>query len=463
MFAVAPTYTQRLSHALQATSENVNIALMTPYTGGNLGDWAIQEATVTNIRERYPNASLHLVTMLPALTTKLHGVPSIPIYRSGQWQADPDSLISTHDNGVDDTSIAPKRGVFGRVKAGVKSTRRLYAVLKPVHDTLSPAYNELLHIARAYRFLRDVDLLIVSGGGQLDEYWGGPWDHPYALFKWGLLAKLAGSRFVVLSVGTCDLDSKVSLFFIRHALRLASYRSYRDRTSKELLKHMAFTRNDKVYPDLAFSYSNGEVSKGSAKNRIRKVVGVSPIAYLAPGWPKQNSAVFQQYFEALVAFAGILIERGYLVVLFSTDGPDREIVSDIVDALTKERDLDVSGKLSHPRTHTLSELFDQLRQVDYVVASRLHGVLLSHRFCLPVLAISYDRKVDTYMADVGLSEHCVDIHDVTADSLVEAFERLTEESESIRSRLVEINHRYARDLQHQYDVVLEQNEKRETS
>jgi polysaccharide pyruvyl transferase WcaK-like protein len=402
--------------------------------------------------------------MRPVLTTELHGVPSIPIDRTQEWPGDPASLVDTHDDGLDSTSTAAEPGLSRRLKAAVRSIRPVYAVLKRVLDRSWFVYDELLHIRRAYRFLRSADLLVVSGGGQLDEYWGGTWGHPYALFKWGLLAKLAGSRFIVLSVGTCELESKVSLFFIRHALRLASYRSYRDRTSKELLKHMAFTRNDEVYPDLAFSYSNSELSKNSAKKSNRKVVGVSPIAYLAPGrWPKQNNAVFRPYFETLVAFVRILIRRGYSVVLFSTDATDRAVVSDMVDALTQESDLDVSGKLNHARTHTLPELLDQLRQVDYVVASRLHGVLLSHRFLLPVLAISYDRKVDTYMADLGLSEYSVDIHDVTTDSLVEVFEALTEDSESIRSTLLEINDRFARDLQHQYDVVLEQGGSREAS
>jgi hypothetical protein len=63
------------------------------------------------------------------------------------------------------------------------------------------------------------------------------------------------------------------------------------------------------------------------------------------------------------------------------------------------------------------------------------------------------------MADVGLAEYCVDIHDLTADSLVEVFEALTKNSESIRSALLEINHHYARRLQHQYDVVLKQDRK----
>jgi polysaccharide pyruvyl transferase WcaK-like protein len=435
---------------------------MTPYTGGNLGDWAIQEAAIANIKERHPDASLTLVTMLPGLTSTLHGVPSIPVGRSGEWLIDA-APMAEHEEGVDQPTVARKQSALGRIKEAVKSTPRLHAALKPVHRWLWPVYGELLHIARVYRFLKSVDLLIVSGGGQLDEYWGGPWDHPYALFKWGFLAKLTGSRFVVLSVGTCELESKVSVFFIRRALRFASYRSYRDRTSKELLEDFAFTRNDEVYPDLAFSFPHSGVFENPAREHDRKVVGVSPIAYLGPGWPKQDSAVFRAYFETLVAFVRTLIEQGFAVILFSTDGPDRAIVRNMVDALGNEKGLDVRGKLRHPRTHTLPELFEQLRQVDYVVASRLHGVLLSHRFCLPVLAISYDRKVDTYMEDVGLSEHCVDIHHVTTDSLVEAFEALTGQSESIRSTLRDINDRCARDLQRQYDVVLAPSENREAS
>ena len=128
----------------------------------------------------------------------------------------------------------------------------------------------------------------------------------------------------------------------------------------------------------------------------------------------------------------------------------------MVEALENEEGLDTS-KLRHPRTHTLPEFLEQVRQVDYVVASRLHGVILSHRLCLPVLAVSYDRKVDTHMEDVGLSKHTVDIHDLSLSSLVAAFDALISESQSIRSTLRGVNDRYERELRHQYDAVLGEN------
>ncbi len=53
--------------------------LLTPYTGGNLGDAAIQEAVIANIRKRIPDAQIVLVTLSPEDTTRLHGMRSFPI------------------------------------------------------------------------------------------------------------------------------------------------------------------------------------------------------------------------------------------------------------------------------------------------------------------------------------------------------------------------------------------------
>src|SRR6185437_9395874 len=55
--------------------------------------------------------------------------------------------------------------------------------------------------------------LIVSGGGQLDEEWGGAWGHPFALFKWAMLARLAKVPLAFASVGACKAASTTSRFF----------------------------------------------------------------------------------------------------------------------------------------------------------------------------------------------------------------------------------------------------------
>ena len=49
--------------------------------------------------------------------------------------------------------------------------------------------------------LRTQDLLIISGGGQLDEEYGGAWRLPFAICKWVLLARLARVPCAMASVG----------------------------------------------------------------------------------------------------------------------------------------------------------------------------------------------------------------------------------------------------------------------
>jgi len=435
------------------------IALMTPYGGKNLGDAAIQEAVIANIRKRYPDAHIYLITLWPENTTKLHGVSSFPIttlaipyYASGL------SIRNRHGNDAG-TPMAVKYDLLSRAKSAIKRSSLLYSALKCVYTIACKVPRafciEMLHITRAYKFLKGANLLLISGGGQLDDYWGGPWGHPYALFKWGLLARAIGARYVFLSVGTCSLESRLSNFFIRYALRLATYRSYRDQTSKRLLEHIGFTRKDAVYPDLAFSYRNGRIMHRAGSSNVGRVVGVSPIAYLSRySWPKKDLSAYERYFGNLVRFISDLIRQGYSIVFFSTDSPDRKVINDVVASLAKDDSLNINGRICQPRTDTLDDLFAQLCNVDYVVASRLHGVLLSHLLCIPVLAISYDRKVDTHMADMGLPEYCLDIHSLETVSLLKSFESLTMNADRIKLSLKEKAADYACALKRQYDFVL---------
>lgn len=67
---------------------------------------------------------------------------------------------------------------------GLKVIRRIVQVLTRIP-------REVCHSIAGYRFLRTQHLVIVCGGGQLNEEWGGAWQDPFALFKWVLVAKLA--------------------------------------------------------------------------------------------------------------------------------------------------------------------------------------------------------------------------------------------------------------------------------
>ena len=196
--------------------------------------------------------------------------------------------------------------------------------------------SEIKHLIKSFYQFKDFDLLIFSGGGQIDDYWGGPFGHPYSIFKWALIAKKTKPKLIFLSVGVCSLKSWLSRFFVRKALETAQFRSFRDRESKELLKNISCTSNDNVYPDIAFSYNikNCFRAHKNAIDKGRHTVGIAPIAYLSKfDWPKVDITIFDNYIEILIQIISKLAKNGYSILFFATDSPDREVVDYILRLL----------------------------------------------------------------------------------------------------------------------------------
>ena len=67
---------QTSSRSLAVRTNGQTFALFDCYTGGNLGDGAIQDAVIWNIRQRLPDAAIYGITLHPADTIQRHGIPS---------------------------------------------------------------------------------------------------------------------------------------------------------------------------------------------------------------------------------------------------------------------------------------------------------------------------------------------------------------------------------------------------
>lgn len=300
-------------------------------------------------------------------------------------------------------------------------------------------------------------MVIVSGGGQIDDYWGGPMGHPYTLLKWGVLARTTGARFVVLSVGYCTLASRLSSLFVGKALQLAEYRSYRDLGSKNLLARFQFTHDDPVMPDLAFSYAERREAPDlvSTFPKVGSRIGISPIAYLLKGrWPKYDVAAFERYASNMVIFVTEILRRGHSVVLFSTDAQDQDVIELLMPRIETEVSPREMLDLCSAPVGCVRDLFDELDKLDLVVASRLHGVILSHICAKPVLAISYDRKVTHYMESVDQKQHCVDIHSILAHQLVDSFESLQKQQDASIRTVMGKTENFRASLKAQYNTVV---------
>lgn len=438
----------------------VKIGLLSPCGWGNLGDAAIQEAMIHHIKRRIPDVEVYGFTLNPEDTRKRHNIPTYPI-----------SSFSTNGYHVSQeaghTSCQPGEPSAGTQHfciALIKKVPAVYRCAKFIQHKAGDArtilaliLRECAHFSRSVGILKDFQLLIVSGGGQLDDFWGGPWGQPYALLKWALIARLTRTRLVFMSVGTSSLDFRLSRSFIKGALNLAHYRSFRDAVSKERLQNIAITRNDRVLPDLAYSLPLDAYRKKRSQPSERPIVAVSPISYCDPRtWPKQDQELYDNYILRLADFIVWLLNSDYEILLFASTSSDLSAINDVRNVLAS---LQVRGEgCLHPAIPeiTVRDLLTQLSGVDFVVASRLHGVILSHMLNLPVLALSHDPKVDIHMANNGQKDFCLNIEAFSADTISEAFTRIVSSEKAIKDVLHDKTSMYAALLDEQYDHVFRQ-------
>jgi polysaccharide pyruvyl transferase WcaK-like protein len=405
------------------------IALVTPYTGGNLGDAAIQDAMIGNLRRRMPGAQFFGITLDDDNFVKQHGTGAF------RFLADSTPLLAQQPKGSE--RITAKAGSWGRKVWTVPIRRALWSVpglvpfLKRARARATAVFQEISHSYAGYRILRRQDLLIISGGGQLDEEFGGAWRLPFAICKWVLLARLARVPCAMASVGAGRIASPASRRFISMALRLCCYRSFRETKSRAIAARvLPRAINDPVVPDLAFSLPDSElpspVGDIRTKARGRPVIALSPMAYAKPGsWPNPRRPLYDRYVQQLALALSCLCRRGYfLVVVCSSLGDDESVIPDLLGRLDGETRSRLDGQIHVPAIHSWRDLVAVLRDADYLISSRLHGTILGFISQTPAVAISPDPKVDWVMEDLQQTDYLLHVQDFTAEEVLNAFDRI---------------------------------------
>jgi polysaccharide pyruvyl transferase WcaK-like protein len=350
---------------------------------------------------------------------------------------------------------------FKVLKQALKQVPVLGWFLKRVVSLGKLVFREVRHCVQGYRFLRTHDLLIVSGGGQLDEEWGGAWGHPFALFKWGVLARMARIPYVIASVGACKVDSTTCRFFLSAALRVASYRSFRDEKSREVASGLlARAAEDPIVPDLAFSLPPLQLPVPASIRSIsqgRTVVAISPIAYCKPGsWPNEDSALYGRYVQKMAQIVLKLLERGCVpVIVCSSIGDDDAVIPDILGSIGDESRARFAGQMHIPAIRTWKDLVGVLWDADYLIASRLHSAILGFVTQTPTIAISFDPKVDWVMEDLGQTDYLFEIRKFAAGDVIEALDRIESRTDGVRKQIGSYQRRILSAFALQYDALAE--------
>ncbi len=438
---------------------DLRIALLTPYSGNNLGDAAIQDALIANIRLRFPGAQFSGISLNCDNFLERHASSAFPLHFTNR------PYYGMSDRKGTDEEHAPQRS--DQKKLSLISTKNVLRqvpllgwCLKKIYVGGKVVWGEARHSAEAYRFLRAHDLLIVSGGGQLDDEWGGAWGHPFALLKWTVLARIAQVPCGIASVGVGKVTSIKSRLFLSWALRRADYRSYREgNTRKVATSLLSRAETDSVVPDLAFSMPLSHLPAPAGLRSIaqgRTIVAIGPMAYAKPGsWPYENRALYDRYLQQMLRVVIQLLEQGcFLVVVYSALS-DRSVIAELIERLPEEVKPKLKSQMYVPSIAAWQDLVGLLRDVDFLIASRLHTLILGFLVRRATVAISFDPKVDWVMQDLGQTDYLLQIHDFSAEDVIGALRRIALRKQFVREQIRSYQDRMCSVAARQYDVLAE--------
>lgn len=437
-----------------------NFALLTPYNGGNLGDAAIQDSMIANLRSRLPNALFSGISLNCALFPERHGTSAFPLCATSRPFYGMSCPNPTADGRNRDTAPV-KRNIASLPKRVFRKIAGSSRILRVVCNALLALPNELLHVVRGFKFLRTQDLLIVSGGGQLDDEWGGAWGHPFALFKWSLLARLAGIPCAFVSVGVGKIRSRVSRFLLAMALRMADYRSYRDaNTRKAAAALCSISHEDPVVPDLAFSLPVEQPPAGDnnrPRSRDGKVVAISLIAFAKPGsWPLHDNGLHDRYLRQMSLLLSCLLDHDYSVILLcSSLGDDDQIIPQLAKLVEPRLQARLVRQIDAPPIATWNDFTHALLKADCLVASRLHSTLFGFLTHTPTVAISFDPKVDWLMHDLEQTQYLFQIRDFVTADIVKAVEHIGSHRGAVIDQIVAYQKRIESASARQFDELVQ--------
>lgn len=393
----------------------------------NLGNEATLRAIVENIRARAPDAELVCICTDPPVAAAIHGIETLPIHA---LFADPKFLQQN-------------------------------AITKLVRKLSIGIPNEIRRWMLALRALRQVDMLIVPGTQFLSDNICGPWGWPYWTFRWCIAARLRGSKVLFVSVGVGPLRHPLSRSFVKFALRLAVFRSYRDQMSKQYLRSIAFDRSaDPVYPDLVFSLPQVAFAKDSRNKRTRPTIAVGVKDYHGQ-YDKARTdlppeQIYQRYIGQLTHFLEWLLRGGYTVRLVIGDVTyDTQVLQDVRLSLAELQLNYGDDRLISEPIESIEDLLEQLATCDLVISPRFHNIVLALMLGLPAVAISYHEKFSALLESSSLERLNVAIDNADPETIIDKFRELESYQDELKEQIAHNVARYRAALDEQYDRILD--------
>jgi polysaccharide pyruvyl transferase CsaB len=343
-----------------------NIFLLGAYGQNNLGDDALLEVFLEQFRE----AKVVVNSAQPADTSRRYGVETVATY----W--------------------------------GLPRFRRLRALMRS-------------------------DLLVFGGGSLLKEIEGGLLARLLyfaRIFALLLFCRLAGRPSAMLGVGIGPLDHPLYCRLSRLAAELTDLICVRDAASRDLLLAIGVRKTIHVTADPVFTLTTDDRRPTTSEIRSPMVSGQSSVVGGHPSVvviPRYSLDETQQ--AALAAACDHLVEAyGARITFLPFQTGFRARFDDVPATRGVQARMRHAAAAELLVAETPRAALAAIGQADLVLSARLHGLIFATLGGVAAVALDYEVKVRSFMAETGQADTCVSFAELAAGALPTALDRAWE-------------------------------------
>lgn len=286
-------------------------------------------------------------------------------------------------------------------------------------------------MAEVAKAIKESDLL-VSGGGSLLQDVTSSKTIPYylAVVK---IAQFYKKKVVFYSQGIGPVNKGLSRFLIKYIVNKVNEIYVRDAGSKALLEEIGIKKpvHLAIDPVLGVSISSQEI-----KDR-EKTVGI----YIRPWQDEQHD---KNMIDSMTMGLVDLIEKGYdLCFIPMHYDQDKEIASTLAKEVKEtaiKKNIATKEQLTSrievvDKSLSIKEVLAYTASFDFIVGMRLHSLIMAAACHVPMLGISYDPKVTSFIQEMKVP-YCINSNELTSENFKKALCQLEAEKEEQKESLI---------------------------
>ena len=270
-----------------------------------------------------------------------------------------------------------------------------------------------------YKELLKCDGLISGGGSLFQDVTSSRSILYYIGIMW--LAKLAKKPIFIYAQGVGPINKKNNRKIVGKFFNKVDYITLRDKESKLLLNSIGVKKDIDIVPDpvMGFNIDNFEF-------KIPKYyIDSDYVTISIRDWKKNN----HEFLKNIADTCDKIVENGIDVVFIPMHGEHDEKISIEVANMMKYNAKVISKNL------TMEEKMMYIKESKLMIGRRLHALIFAATVGTPMIGISYDPKIDSYLKLVD--QPCIGNtdDDINSDELTQKSLHIISNYESIKEKL----------------------------